>query len=208
MDHLLAFFLTGAALGLAAALTPGPLQLLILAQTLAHGPREGSKVAMAPLLTDLPVMLLCLLALTRVADLGWLMAAISIAGGLIVLRFGWGCLTSGPVGAQAHSRPAGPTGSWRKGVAANALNPKMILFWATVGAPTLSAALSHGWQPAAGYLVAFYACLVGVSMALAWLSGRFTAFLSGTGYVWVMRVLGVALWAVAMGLIWDGVRRI
>lgn len=227
MDHLLAFFLTGAALGLAAALTPGPLQLLILAQTMAHGPREGSKVALAPLLTDFPVMLACLLALTRVDDLRWLMAGISLVGGLIVVRFGWGCLTCGPLDAAVPADPAdspgatAPTGvsrpdcpsrslsagSVRKGVAVNALNPKMILFWATVGAPTLLAALAHGWLPAVGYLAAFYLCLVGVSMALAWLSGRFTVFLSGHGYVWVMRGLGVALWAVAVGLIWDGVKR-
>ena len=216
MDQLYAFFLTGAALGLASALTPGPLQLLILAQTMAHGPREGSKVGLAPLVTDFPVMLVCLLALTQVENLHWLMAAISVIGGVIVLRFGWGCLTCGPfdaakapVGtgpASPHSAPS--AGSLRKGVAVNALNPKMILFWATVGAPTLLAALDHGWLPAAGYLVAFYLCLVGVSMALAWLSGRFTVFLSGTGYVWVMRTLGVALWAIAVGLIWDGVKRL
>ncbi len=204
MEHLSGFFFTGAALGLASGLTPGPLQLLILAQTMAHGPREGSKVAMAPLLTDVPVMLACLLALTQVADLGWFMGLISIAGGCVVLRFGWGCVTSGPVDTLA---PSGPAGSWRKGVATNALNPKMILFWATVGAPTLLAAIRNGWTSAAAFLLAFYAGLVGVSISLAWLSARFTAFLSGTGYVWVMRGLGSALLALAVGMIWDGVGR-
>jgi threonine/homoserine/homoserine lactone efflux protein len=46
--------LSGAALGLSAGVTPGPLLALVIAQTLTHGPREGGKVALAPLLTDAP----------------------------------------------------------------------------------------------------------------------------------------------------------
>jgi threonine/homoserine/homoserine lactone efflux protein len=40
---------SGAFLGLACGLAPGPLLALLLAQTLRHGPREGCKVALAPL---------------------------------------------------------------------------------------------------------------------------------------------------------------
>lgn len=201
MHDILTFLLTGTTLGLAASLTPGPLQALICVQTLTHGPREGARVGMAPLFTDLPVMALCLLVLEALSSQAWLMGAISLAGGVVVMRFGWGSikaapldLTTAPVQAQ----------SWRKGLATNILNPKMILFWGTVGSPTLLGAYRSSLAAAAAFLLSFYLLLVGTNIALAWLSGRFSRFLSGPGYVWTMRVLGALLMLIAARLIWDG----
>ncbi|NMC50484.1 MAG: lysine transporter LysE, partial [Desulfovibrio sp.] len=68
MSDLPAFLAAGAALGASAGFSPGPLLTLVLAQTLAHGPREGIKVAMAPLLTDIPMLVASLLALSLVQD--------------------------------------------------------------------------------------------------------------------------------------------
>lgn len=205
MHDVLTFLLTGATLGLAAGLTPGPLQALICVQTLTHGPREGARVGMAPLFSDLPVMLACLVVLDALSSQAWLMGGLSLAGSVLVMRFGWGSLKAGPVDpalGQAEAR------SWRKGVATNILNPKMILFWATVGAPTVLQAYAHSVGATAAFLAAFYLLLIGTNIALAWLSGRFARFLSGQGYVWTMRVLGVLLMLVAARLAWDGLSRL
>lgn len=205
MHDIITFLLSGATLGLAASLTPGPLQALICMQTLTHGPREGARVGMAPLFSDLPVMLVCLLVLDALSSQGWIMGLVSLAGAFVVTRFGL---------ASMRARPAGPAQaredarSFRKGIAANILNPKMILFWATVGAPTVLAAHSRSAGAAAAFLVSFYALLVGTNIALAWLSGRFSRFLSGPGYVWTMRVLGALLLLVAARLAWDGLSRL
>lgn len=204
MEHVLAFFLTGAALGLASGLSPGPLLLVIFAQTLAHGPREGAKAAMAPLLTDLPVLCLCLFALSRLADRGDILGMVSLAGGLVVLYLGWGCLRARPVSLKDAP---GPAGSWLKGAAANAFNPFMYLFWATVGAPAVLQAFQQSTAAAAGFLAGFYLCLLGSMASLAWLSGRFTRFLSGRAYVWTMRVLGGLLWLAALRFIQEGLTR-
>lgn len=205
MHDVSTFLLTGVTLGLAASLTPGPLQALICLQTITHGPREGARVGMAPLFSDLPVMALCLLVLDVLSGQAWLMGCVSLAGGIVVLRFGWGSLRAGP--ADLSCIPA-QAQSWRKGVATNILNPKMILFWATVGAPTVLQAYSKSTAAAAAFLLGFYALLVGTNLALAWLSGRFTRFLSGPGYVWTMRVLGALLMLVALRLMWDGLSRL
>ena len=47
---------TGAVLGLAGGLTPGPLTALVMTQTLQHGVREGIKVALVPVFTDGPLV--------------------------------------------------------------------------------------------------------------------------------------------------------
>lgn len=48
------FLFLGIALGLSAGLSPGPLQAIVISETLLKGKKEGIKVALAPLLTDLP----------------------------------------------------------------------------------------------------------------------------------------------------------
>jgi hypothetical protein len=53
---------TGAFLGLSCGLAPGPLLALLLAQTLRHGPREGCKIALTPLVADAPIILVALAA--------------------------------------------------------------------------------------------------------------------------------------------------
>ncbi len=55
----------GTVFGLSAGFAPGPLLTLVITQTLRHDIREGVKVAMAPLITDLPIILLSLLVLSR-----------------------------------------------------------------------------------------------------------------------------------------------
>jgi len=51
---------SGAFLGLSCGLAPGPLLALLLAQTLRHGPREGCKIALTPLVTDAPIIVVAL----------------------------------------------------------------------------------------------------------------------------------------------------
>jgi threonine/homoserine/homoserine lactone efflux protein len=52
------YFGKGTLLGLAAGFSPGPLTVLVIGETLRHGLRSGLQVAIAPILTDIPVILL------------------------------------------------------------------------------------------------------------------------------------------------------
>jgi hypothetical protein len=49
---------SGAFLGLSCGLAPGPLLALVVAQTLRHGLREGCKMALTPLVTDAPIIII------------------------------------------------------------------------------------------------------------------------------------------------------
>ena len=51
---------SGILLGLSCGLVPGPLLALVLMQTMQHGAREGCKVALVPLITDAPIILVAL----------------------------------------------------------------------------------------------------------------------------------------------------
>ncbi|MDH3383440.1 MAG: LysE family translocator, partial [Deltaproteobacteria bacterium] len=62
------FFLgAGIVLGLSAGFSPGPLLAMVLSQTIRHGAREGIKIAAAPLLTDLPIILVSTFLLAKLS---------------------------------------------------------------------------------------------------------------------------------------------
>ncbi|MFZ0611777.1 MAG: LysE family translocator, partial [Desulfobacterales bacterium] len=63
------YLVTGIILGLSGGLTPGPLLTLVITETLKHGFREGAKVSLAPLLTDLPIVAAAVVLLHCLADI-------------------------------------------------------------------------------------------------------------------------------------------
>jgi threonine/homoserine/homoserine lactone efflux protein len=194
----------GAVLGLAAGLSPGPLLALVLAQSIRFGTREGLKVAAAPLLTDLPIVVLAT-ALVAVAagTASWILGAISLGGAVFVAYLGIESIRT--TGVQA-GRPDEAPRSWARGALVNALSPHPYLFWVAVGAPTLILAWGAGPLAAVAFLAGFYACLVGSKMLLAVIAGRSGGRLRGGAYRAVMVVLGALLLLFAVRLAVEGLR--
>ena len=87
---MIALVSAGLVYGLSAGFSPGPLLALVISQTLKHGMREGVKVALAPLITDLPIILVSLLVLTRLTDFKTVLGVISIIGGVFVAYLAYG----------------------------------------------------------------------------------------------------------------------
>jgi len=54
-------FTQGCVFGLAGGFTPGPTTAVVVAQTIRFGFLDGIKVAIAPLLTDAPIVILSVL---------------------------------------------------------------------------------------------------------------------------------------------------
>ena len=88
------YLATGALLGLGAGLSPGPLLTLVISESLRRGAAAGVRVALAPLVSDLPIIILVLLGLGRVAPTGMLPGILALAGGSLVIWMGVGELRS------------------------------------------------------------------------------------------------------------------
>jgi len=202
---MLTALVSGILLGLSAGLAPGPMLALVLAQTLRHGPREGCKVALTPLVTDPPIILATLLLATRLAELRPLLGSISIAGAIFVLYLAWESLR--PV-LRDPSVPLERPRSWIKGIVTNLLNPHPWIFWLTVGAAMLAGSMARGWPAVAAFLGGFYVLLVGSKVLLALLTGRSRDWLAGGSYRVVMRVLAVLLAGFALLLFREGWRQL
>jgi len=197
------YFLTlGAVLGLAAGCSPGPLLALVISETLRHDVKAGVKVALAPVITDLPIILFTFFILSKVSDSQTILGIISLIGGLFVLSMAIeNFRTEGIEACVPYDAPR----SLMKGVLANALSPHPYLFWLSVGAPFLNKAMSAGPAAPMVFLAGFYALLMGSKILLAILVGRSKAFLQGAVYRNIMRLLGLLLGVLALLLFRDGI---
>lgn len=200
---MLSFFTSGIILGLAAGFFPGPLLTLLVSETLRHDSRAGIRVALAPLLTDLPIIALTLFVLARLAGFQVILGAISMLGAGFVFYLGLGGLRTEAV---KLAQKANPPQSLKKGIIVNLLSPHPYLFWFTVGAPIAVKASGHGFLAPLAFVGSFYAMLVGAKVFLAIAVGRSRAFLAGKAYLYTIRGLGLLLLVFAGLLFRDGLK--
>ena len=199
LENLLPLY-SGLVLGFAAGVAPGPLLTLVVSQTLTHGIREGSKVAAAPLVTDLPIILLALWIGGRLSDRPLPLGLLSLVGAGYICFLAWESLNI----RIAHQTSAQAAKSMTKGILTNLLNPHPYLFWITVGTPLLLKTWGAGYWRAAVWLLGFYVMLVGAKIGVALLTGYWRKFLHGRGYLWLNRILGLVLVFFALNLANDG----
>ena len=79
------YILLGATLGLSAGISPGPLLALVISESLQHGRKEGIKVALSPLITDLPIILISILLLAGLGKSSAAIGLIAFAGALFLV---------------------------------------------------------------------------------------------------------------------------
>jgi len=194
----------GAVLGLSAGAAPGPLTALVLSLSLRHGAAQGARAALAPLVTDAPIVAAAVLAVFTLAGAGPLLGVLSICGGLFVAWLGVKSASWAGEGSVEQRAPA----SLRQAIGANFLNPNPYVFWFTVGGPLVVRAWHENPTGAALFLAGFYFCLVGLKLAMALLASKSRSFVSGRGRIWMVRAMGGALFAFAALLLYDGITRL
>jgi threonine/homoserine/homoserine lactone efflux protein len=201
--EMLHYLTIGTILGLSAGLAPGPLLTLIISETLAHDVRSGVKVALAPLITDLPIVLLTVFALSRLSGFNSILGIISLVGGVLVLAMGIEGLKA--KGVELDTEKVKPR-SLAKGILVNILSPHPYLFWLSVGAPTMTRAMDVNIFAAAVFIISFYCLLIGSKITLAILVGKSKKALTGRPYLYTMKFLGVVLFFLALFLFRDGLK--
>ncbi|MBI5248038.1 MAG: LysE family transporter [Desulfomonile tiedjei] len=196
------FLTAGIVLGLSSGFSPGPLTTLVISQSLQYGAREGVKVALAPCITDLPIILVSVFALTRLGNFQTILGFISILGGIFLVYLAY--LSFKTTKLDVNIKLTDPQ-SLGKGTLVNFLNPGPYLFWLTIGAPNVVEAWSHSPLVAAGFLGGFYICLIGGKMSLAVIAANSRQLLAGRMYAYVMRILGGLLLILAFIMLREGV---
>ena len=200
---MISFLTIGIILGLAAGFTPGPLLTLVISETLRHDIKAGVKVALAPIITDVPIIILTFFILSKLSNFHNIVGIISLSGGLFILFMAYESMR--PKGVEFINQERKPK-SLTKGVLANALSPYPYLFWFAVGAPTMTKAVNINIMAPFAFISGFYIFLVGAKILLAVVVGKSKSFLGGTVYLYTVRFLGLVLCVFAFVLFRDGLK--
>ena len=203
MIEPLLFLLSGAVLGLAAGISPGPLLTLVVSETLRQNRKAGMAIAMAPILTDIPIVTASVFVLTKLSDAGFVLGTISLSGAIFMGYLAYENITA--KGIDISVRREKET-SLRKGIIANVLSPYPYLFWMTVGAPTVLKAFRVSFLSAFLFIGGFYVLLIGSKIFVALLADKSRAFLRGPVYISAIKALGFLLLLLSALFIKDGLK--
>ncbi len=190
--------------GLTAGLSPGPLLTLVVTETLHHGKIAGMRVALAPVLTDGPIILVSLFLLSQMTNSNRILGAISLLGGTFATFLAIESLRTKGITISIQGEPPH---SLKKGVLVNFLSPHPYIFWMSVGGPLILHAQQVNKLGGILFIGTFLAGLVGSKLALAVVVARSRTFLRGAVYLWTVRVLGIALLVFATLFFQDALQR-
>jgi threonine/homoserine/homoserine lactone efflux protein len=199
------YLFLGATYAFAAAVQPGPFQSYLISQALSRGWRHTLPAALAPLISDGPIILLTLLVLSRIP--AWLESTLQAAGGLFLLYLAAGAFQAWRRydGAAVAAPPAARQTVWKAAVT-NLLNPAPYLAWSLVMGPLLI----KGWReaPANGIalLAGFYSTMVATLAGIILLFGAAGSLGPKVGRA-LVGVSALALAGFGVYMLWGGISR-
>ena len=129
---ILEYVVPGSVIGIAAALTPGPLMALIVSESIRGGFKSGAKIAITPLITDVPFIILAIILAKGISQSPLFLAGSSFLGAAFLFFLAWQNVKAKQ---QDFKIDTNYKGSLWKGVVVNILNPKMYLWWFSVATP-------------------------------------------------------------------------
>lgn len=202
MPSELTFIISGFLLGLS-GLIPGPLFTLVVSETLKYGIKEGIKVSFSPLITDLPIIVITILAFSRLSGIDHLLGIIAFTGSAFLMYLTFESFSF--KGSEAVS-DSGKSHSMKKGIIANLLNPSPYIFWFSIGAPTVVRAYGEGLMQASLFVITLYLTLVGSKVIIAIITGKSKNFLSSRYYIYLIRFLGIVMLGFAIFFLQSGLQ--
>jgi threonine/homoserine/homoserine lactone efflux protein len=167
---LIGYSAQGIGYGFAAAAQPGAFQTFVISQTLANGWRRTLPAALAPLISDGPIIVLMLFVLTRLPE--WARGLLHLASGVFILY-----LARGAVLAWRHfdAEAIGPAAAGQlslfKGAVMNLASPGPYIYWGLVAGPILVQAWSQSATSGLAFLAGFYCAMVATLAGIILLFG-------------------------------------
>jgi threonine/homoserine/homoserine lactone efflux protein len=195
------FLISGIVLGLILGISPGPLLTLVISETLKYNWKEGIKIAVAPIITDLPIILVTLFVLSKLSEFNAVLGIISICGAMFIGYLAYENISIKRVEIDiSNVKPQ----SLKKGIIANFLNPAPYIFWFVIAAPIVLKASQISLFSALLFPLCFYFSLVGSKIFIAIITEKSRFFLKSSMYVYIIKFLGMILLIFSFMLLKDG----
>jgi len=196
------YLIFGLTYSFACVVQPGPFQAFLFSQSIKNGWRKTIPLVFAPLMSDLPVILLVLLVLTHVPH--EVLQVLQIVGGLFLLYLAYNAYQAWRTFKPNVKQESAKQFTLFKAVLVNLLNPNPYLAWSLVMGPLLI----KGWNeaPVNGIvlLTGFYGSMVIYSIGLTGLFAAARNF--GPGIIRISIGISVIAFAVfGIYQLWSGI---
>ena len=195
--------ITGTLLGIYAGLSPGPMLVLVISQTLKHDFKEGLKVAFTPLISDIPIIIISLIIITFLDGYKSILGLIFLLGGIYLIYLAYESFKIRQLNIEIGLEEPK---SLKKGVTLNLLNPNPYLFWITIGSPIIIPAYEINSIAPLQFIVSFYILLIGSKICIAYITGKSREFITGRIYLIIMYILGILISIFAILYIYHGIQ--
>ncbi len=205
-DKVVTYLLSGFVLGFPNAAVPGPFQAYLLSQTMKNGWKRSLPVALAPLISDGPIIVLVLFLLSQLRQ--QTLGIIQGVGAIFVFYLAYGAYRSFRVAGdspRAMENRSPSNHGVLKGAVMNLLNPAPYIFWSVVGGPILLEGFKNESGGGIAFLVGFYGTLIGGFVILIWFFGTVGQLGSGVRKA-LSAVSAIALFLFAMWQLTGGIR--
>lgn len=189
MLDIIGFLVLGAFLGLAAGISPGPLLAITISETLQHGKWEGIKVAISPLITDLPIVLSVLFILSHLTSSNFVIGIIAFFGASYLIYSG---MESLKIKQNSFELKLEKKDALKRGIIVNFGNPHPYIFWLSIGGPIIFKNLNTYIWATVLFIIGFYSFLVGSKVIVALIVEKSKYFINSKYYFSIIRILGVA----------------
>ncbi len=158
------YLIFGIGYAFACVVQPGPFQVFLFSQSITNGWRKTIPLVFAPLISDIPVIILVLLVLTNVPHK--LLLILQCFGGMFLLYLAFNAYKAWHRFSQNVNRDISPHQNVFKAVIINLLNPNPYLGWSMVMGPLLIKAWSEDPVYGIVLLTGFYSSMIIYSMGL------------------------------------------
>ncbi|HEY3362806.1 MAG TPA: LysE family translocator [Methanosarcina sp.] len=189
MSDFVEYLAMGSFLGFAAGTSPGPLLAVTISETLQHGKWEGIKVALSPLITDLPIILSILFILSHLTNYNSVIGIIAFFGAFYLIYSG---MESLKIKQRSVELRLEKKDALKKGIIVNFGNPHPYIFWISIGGPIIFKTLNTHISATILFILGFYIFLVGSKVVITLLVEKSKSFINSKYYFSIIQILGIA----------------
>lgn len=161
---MLYYLIFGITYSFAAVAQPGPFQAFLFSQSITNGWRKTFPLVFAPLISDLPVILLVLLVLTNLPhEVLWIL---QITGGVFLIYLAFNAYKAWLKFHQNVAQDVSPQLNIFKAAMVNILNPNPYMAWSLILGPLLIKAWNVSPTNGIVLILAFYSFMIIFSIAM------------------------------------------
>lgn len=155
---MISYFIFGLSYSFACVVQPGPFQAYLFSQSVTNGWRKTIPLVFAPLLSDLPVIILVLFVLTSVPP--EVLAVLQCIGGIFLLYLAFKAYRTIRSQTENNGTEATGYGNLFKAVLVNLFNPNPYLGWSLVMGPMMIKGWSESPKNGIALITGFYSSMI------------------------------------------------